>query len=207
MSIRSLQDLRPGDIMISGQSTAPAKLLVYFGQLLLKEHFRIGRFAAGHAGVVTFDGKLVEAMPSGARERYLRPSDWSPSHVYFRFQEDYPGQAFDAANVARAMIGTPYSFLSYVYLAAYLRGFQPDWLSRRINERHGTYPVILANVEPARSVGLPVEAICSVLADQAWTLTGKKVIQGTHPQVVTPGMLAQNLWGRAGVIRGGEGIL
>lgn len=207
MSIRSLEDLRPGDIMISGQSTAPAKLLVYTGQKLLGEHFRVGRFAAGHAGVVTFDGRLVEAMPSGARERDLRPSDWSPAHAYFRLLEDYPGQALDAANVARAMIGTPYSFMSYVYLAAYLRGIKSDWLAARINRRKGTYPAYISHIQPAATIGLPYEAICSVLADQAWTLTGKKVIQGTRPQVVTPGMLAQQLWGRPGVIRGGEGIL
>lgn len=207
MSIGSLDDLRPGDIMISGMSTAPTKLLVYVGQLLLRDHFRIGRFAAGHAGVITFDGKLVEAMPSGARERDLRSTDWSETHAYFRLPEDYAGQHLDAAIIARAMIGTPYSLLSYIYLAAYLAGLRPEWLATRINRRKRYRPLLMPT-SPRLSVhGLPVEAICSVLAEQAWTLTGYKVIHGTRPQVVTPGMLTQQLWSRDGIIKGGAGIL
>lgn len=207
MSIRSLNDLQPGDFMISGQSTAPNKLLVYTGQLLLHEQFRIGRFAAGHAGIITPGGKLVEAMPSGARERDLRETDWSPAHAYLRFTEDYLGQGLDASYLAQAMVGTPYSFASYAYLGAYLAGYQPEWLERRIDRRHDEYTRLTLPSGRLATNTLPIEAICSVLAEQAWTLTGKKVIVGTAPQVVTPGMLAQQLWTRAGVIRGGEGIL
>lgn len=209
MTIESLDDLRPGDIMISGQSTAPNKLLVYAGQLLLGEQFRIGKFAAGHAGVVTPGGRLVEAMPSGARERDLRPSDWSPQHMYFRLPEDYPGQHLYAASMARAMIGTPYSFMSYVYLAAFRFGFKFDWLVRRIDRRRSVRvkfaPLLSLNDSDPR-VMVPVEAICSVLAEQAWTLTGKTVIRGTRPQVVTPGMLTKHLCGRSDIIRGGVDI-
>ena len=206
MPIRSLDDLMPGDIMISGMNTAPTKLLVYGGQFLLHEHFRIGRFVAGHAGVVTLDGKVVEAMPSGARERDLRETDWSDSHAYFRLSDDYPGQHIDAAAVARAMVGTPYSLLSYAYLGAYLAGIKSDALAKHIDRRRD--PVTMIRLPSGRIAthALPVEAICSVLADQAWTLTGKTVIRGTRPQVVTPGMLTQNLW-QGDVIRGGAGIL
>lgn len=206
MSIRSLDDLQPGDFMISGQSTAPNKALVYVGQLLLHEQFRIGRFAAGHAGIITPGGKLVEAMPSGARERDLRETDWSPAHAYFRMLEDYPGQGLDASAAARAMLGTPYSFASYVYLAAYLGGIESEWLARRIDRRRPMTEFILPSGRPSTTT-LPVEAICSVLAEQAWTLTGKTVIKGTRPQVVTPGMLTQQLWSRPGVIHGGAGLL
>lgn len=207
VSITSLDDLRPGDFMISGQNTAPNKLLVYGGQMLLGEQFRIGRFAAGHAGIITPGGKLVEAMPSGARERDLRETDWSPAHAYFRVLEDYNGQALDAATVARAMIGIPYSFASYAYLGAYLAGFQPEWLEHRIDRRQDRHTMITLPSGRFMTDSLPVEAICSVLADQAWTLTGKKVIRNTKPQVVTPGMLTSNLWNGPGVIRGGAGIL
>lgn len=209
MSIRSLDDVRPGDIMISGQNTAPNKVIVYVGHLLLHEHFRVGRFVAGHAGIITPGGKLVEAMPDGARERDLRETDWSPGHAYFRPLEDYPGQALDAAAVARTMIDTPYSFASYAYLGAYLAGFQPEWLAKRIDRRHEIKVHSLYRDAPQAwsLVHIPVEAICSVLADQAWTLTGKKVVRGTQPQVVTPGMLTRHLWNSPGTIRGGAGIL
>jgi len=205
MTIESLDDLRPGDIMISGQSTAPNKLLVYAGQLIIGEQFRIGKFAAGHAGIVTPGGKLVEAMPSGARERDLRASDWSPQHMYFRLPEDYPDQHFYAASMARAMIGTPYSFMSYVYLAAYRFGIKSEWLVRRIDRRHAVHVEYapLTNLDSESRVMAPVEAICSVLAEQAWTLTGKTVVRGTRPQVVTPGMLTKHLCGRSDIIRGG----
>lgn len=205
MTIASLDDVRPGDILISGQNTAPNKILVYAGQWLIHEQFRIGRFAAGHAAVITPGGKLVEAMPNGACERDLRETDWSPAHWYFRLPEDYPDQALDAAIFARAMINTPYSFASYAYIGAYLAGFKPEWLAHRIDRRTPT--TIELHRGNIRQLGLPVEAICSVLAEQAWTLTGKKVVHGTRPQVVTPGMLASQLCFREGVVRGGAGLL
>jgi hypothetical protein len=205
-AIESLDEVRPGDFMIAGQNAAPAKVIVYFGQLLLGVQFRIGRFAAGHAAMVVPGGKLVEAMPNGARVRNILSSDWSDTHVFFRLPEDYPGQAEDAAAVALAMVGTPYSFMSYVYLAAYRFGFRSEWMKNRINRR---YPATALHVPSGRLLilGRPVEAICSVLAEQAWTLTGKKVIVGTAPQVVTPGLLAAQLWERYGVIIGGAGLL
>lgn len=206
MIIESLDDLRPGDLMLCGQSQAPAKLLVYIGQLFMGQQFRIGKFAAGHAGVVVPGGKLVEAMPHGARIRDLRPSDWSPQHVYLRLPEDYDGQHLDAATVALAMVGTPYSIMSYEYIAVYLAGFQSEWLAHRIDRRRpNTFVPLRYGTDSTNN--LPVEAICSVLAEQSWTLTGKKVIIGTRPQVVTPGMLGIQLWTREGVIRGGAGLL
>ena len=206
MEIRSLEDVRAGDIMICSQAQAPARLGVNLGQLLLKDHFRIGTFTAGHAGVVVPGNRLVEAMPSGARVRDLRETDWSATHMYFRLTEDYVGQCFDAADIALNMVGTPYSFMSYVYLGAYVAGFKPECLARHIDRRHRPENY---NLSDGRIVGLalPIEAICSVLAEQAWTLTGKSVIHGTRPQVVTPGMLTRQLWTRPGVIRGGAGII
>jgi hypothetical protein len=201
MPIDSLDDVRPGDLMIAGQSAAPAKLLVYGGQWLLREQFRIGKFAAGHAAVITPGGKLVEAMPHGARERDLTSEDWSDQTAFLRLPETYPGQALDAAFMAQMMIGTTYSIASYIYLAAYLDGFKSKWLAKRIDRR---LPVDSFALPSGRqiTVGLPVEEICSVLAEQAWTLTGYKVIHGTSPQVVTPGMLAEQLWNRPEVVKG-----
>lgn len=202
MTIQSFDDLRSGDILICSQKDAPARLLVNIGQLLLRDHYRDGEFSAGHAGiVVVIDGvkHLVEAMPSGARLRKLDPkTDWSPTHRYFRLPEDYLGQAEDAAAIAMVMQGTPYSFMSYAYLGAHLAGFQPEWLERRIDRRKPTEVHLWGR--PSWIVHAPVEAICSVLAEQAWTLTGKKVIRGTKPQVVTPGMLTSQLSRTPGVI-------
>jgi hypothetical protein len=205
MIIESLEDLRPGDLMLCGQSAAPAKLLVYIGQLFMGQQFRIGKFAAGHAAVVVPGGRIVEAMPHGARVRDLRPSDWSPDHVYIRLPEDYPGQALDAAAAALAMVGITYSIVSYVYIGTFLAGFKFDRLAKRIDRRH---PVLVNfPVRGSSIIRIPDEAICSVLAEQAWTLTGYSVIHGTRPQVVTPGMLGIQLWTREGVIRGGAGLL
>lgn len=201
MLIRSLDELEAGDIMISGQSTAPNKLLVYGGQFLLHEQFRIGKFAAGHAGVIVPGGRLVEAMPRGARLRDLRETDWSDEHVYFRLPDDYPGQHLDAADVAMMMIGTPYSWASYAYMGAYLAGYQPEWLAHRIDRRKDAITQRQLPSGRFMTKPLPVEAICSVLADQAWSLTGKEVVQGTRPQVVTPGMLTAQLYDTDGVIR------
>ena len=210
MLINSLEEVRPGDLMIAGQNAAPAKLTVYLGQLLLGQQFRIGRLVAGHVAVVVPGGKIVEAMPHGARIRDLTPADWSDTHAYIRLPEDYVGQHLDAAAIAMAMIGTPYSIMSYVYIAAYLAGIHSERRKARINRRH-QIKIVGLNKDLANGHGwglydIPVEDICSVLGEQAWTLTGKKVIVGTAPQVVTPGMLTQQLWTREGVIRGGVGI-
>jgi hypothetical protein len=210
--INSLEELQAGDIMIAAQSAAPAKLLVYGGQLLLGEQVRIGKFVAGHAGVVVppeipgGPARLVEAMPHGARIRPMTQEDWTPAHTYFRLPDEYPGQHLDAAAVALAMVGTPYSFASYLYLAAWRFHLRSDWLKNRIDRRRAGSGVWLPSGFHT-TVDLPVEAICSVLAEQAWTLTGKKVIRGTAPQVVTPGMLTLQLWNTDGVLRGGVSIL
>jgi hypothetical protein len=202
-AIQSFYDLQSGDILICSQKDAPARMLVNLGQLLLRDHYRDGEFSAGHAGVVVGNGDekfLVEAMPSGARVRKLNSiSDWSPKHRYYRLPEDYSGQAEQAAAIAVAMLGTPYSFMSYAYLGAYLGGFQPEWLELHIDRRKLT-EVKSYSATPFH-VRSPIEAICSVLAEQSWTLAGKKVIHGTRPQVVTPGMLCRQLEANPDVIR------
>src|SRR5688572_11372319 len=220
VAIGSLDDLLPGDLMFAGMGSAPTKAIVYIGQLMLAEHVRLGKLAVGHVGIVTraprqddvsggmsSPGYIVEAMPRGARQRQLRASDWSPGTAFVRLPERYPGQRADAARIARRMIGTPYSFGSYAMLAAWRFGLRIDWLERRINRRHPAKLLTMAS-GAKREVALPLEAICSVLADQAWALTGAQVMpHGTRPQVVTPGALALHVWNRPGVVRGGAGVL
>lgn len=198
----SIADLRPGDIGFGPLNTKSVKLLVDAGQLLLGEGFTIGKLRIEHVFVVTLAGqglrtRAVEAMPSGARE-YSIDERWTPEYAYVRIPEDYAGQSQDAAAIARAMIGTPYSFASYFALAAWRFGRKPPraqgpgmaklerWIDRR---------------RPSQSMGdgtgmwraLPAEAICSVLADQAWSLTGKKIMHDVAHQCVTPGALARTL--------------
>lgn len=205
--IESLDDLRPGDIMLTSMSGAPAKALVYGGQLLLGEYVRLGKFVVGHVGIVTragfYDGPerntftgdtamLVQAMPRGAEEIPLyRETHWNEHTLYARLPEDDPYQARAAANNARLMIGTPYSFASYAALAAWRFGVKTPRLERWIDRRD--------------EHGYPREAICSVLVDQAWTLAGKRVCSGVAKQAVTPGQLTLQLLATPGVIWGGKG--
>jgi hypothetical protein len=204
--IDGLDDLRPGDIMLGPiGGLVPGLFPVGAGQLMLGEIFRAGGLSVRHAGIVVEEDfraglhhvspRIVEAMPSGARERRLTADDWTRRHAYVRLPEDYRGQAADAAAIARAMVGTPYSFASYGALAAWRFGIRPRRLEKWIDRR--TDPVYIPGPEFAgeyREPRLPREAICSVLVDQAWTLAGKQVMpHGTRPQVVTPGALAGRL--------------
>jgi hypothetical protein len=89
---------------------------------------RSGPLKIEHVFVVT-DGPpqpdiyAVEAMPSGARQALINDR-WTPEYAYVMLPEDYPGQGEDAAAIARAMIGTPYSFASYAALAAWHWGWR-----------------------------------------------------------------------------------
>lgn len=232
----TISDLRLGDIgfgPVGGWFQAPDVI----GQFILGEGFAVGDVQVGHVFVVTqgigpaqsaseapfgpllaargtgqFHAypKCVEAMPGGAVEVAI-PERWTSRFAYVRLPEDYPGQAEDAAAIARAMIGTPYSFASYAALAAWRFGLKTRRLEAWIDRRRSCpYPDDLSDdffthapIRPPVSVNghfmasplqLPAEAICSVLADQAWALTGKQVMPaGTPHQCVTPGALARAL--------------
>ncbi len=206
---RDVADLLPGDIGF-GPLTGWARAAT-LGQLILGEGFHVGRLNVGHVFVVTevvygFAGEepavvAVEAMPSGAREVQINDR-WSADYAYVRLPEDYPGQAGDAAAIARAMIGTPYSFASYAALAAWRFGLATPrlekWIGRRRLASEGPMipqdPDMFIRTSRSGRVALPCEAICSVLADQAWSLTGKKIMSGVSQQCVTPGALAGRLW-------------
>jgi hypothetical protein len=243
-AIRSLADLRPGDLMFTEiRRPWPVSLLVKLGQLFTGDRVRLGRVSVDHVGVVTQAPEatthalsrhlgrevlkvdvqgvliphtppmLVQAMPSGAEEIRMSPSrHWRPGVAYVRLAEDYPGQALDAAAVAREFVAerVPYSFLSYAYLAAWIRGIRAPRLAARINRRRPPLPPPYRTMSELRGVEirLPAEAICSVLADQAWTLAGKQVMpEGTRPQVVTPGALFLHTFRRQGTVTGGAGLI
>lgn len=237
-TIRSLADVRPGDICITTMGGfIPGVFPVAAGQLLLKDGFRVGPFRADHVLMCveqprcrcgtpeTADGgacewhaarrdspraprprspRAVQAMPRGAEEIALTPDKhWTDGAVWFRLPEDYPGQAEDAAAIARLFVSekVPYSFLSYLALAAWSRGLKAERLERWIDRRRELYSVCEAG-----EFRLPQEAICSVLVDQSWSLAGKRVIEGVARQCVTPGMMAIQLNRRPGVLRAGPGF-
>lgn len=205
----SISDLRPGMIgfgPVGGWFQAPDVI----GQFILGEGFAVGDVQVGHVFVVTKDWtnndpgpiapRAVEAMPGGAVEVAI-PERWTSRFAYVRLPEDYPGQAADAAAIARAMIGTPYSFASYAALAAWRFGMKTKRLESWIDRRKPAQAIPGLGLQghgPTETIDfgrrLPAEAICSVLADQAWALTGKQVMPaGTPHQCVTPGALAKAL--------------
>jgi hypothetical protein len=203
--VSELADLRPGDIGF-GPIHGGAGLLVSVGQLLLGEGFRVGDLDIRHVFVVTGNGPytwseygptVVEAMPGGARATSRTTDRWTDQYAYVRLPEDYPGQADDAAAIARAMIGTPYSFASYAALAAWRMGMKTPKLEAWIDRRRPPIPFEGNGTHRDNGtngfISLPREAICSVLADQVWSLTGKKIMEGVAHQCVTPGALAGRL--------------
>lgn len=239
--IKNLADVRPGDLYFTNiGGFVPGVFPVKAGQLLLGERVRIGARSFDHVGIVVeaahhstaeahmiADGfdvpiqlldsryapRAVQAMPRGAEEIALTSAThWNERTTFFRLPEDYPGQAQDAAAIARLFVSekVPYSFLSYAALAAWKVGIKAQRLERWIDRRGEPQPLFTT---PARATGyqkrpvvaLPREAICSVLVDQAWSLAGKRVMDGVARQCVTPGALAMRLWARD-VQRFGVGI-
>ena len=218
--ITTPQDLRAGDMFL-GPIGGLVGFGVGLGLDILGEAFKAGTLDIRHAGMIVeasknnpdrattyIDGPqgplyqpplLAQAMPSGAEVVPLSlEHHWNERCAYVRLPEDYPGQAEDAAAVALAMVkaGVGYGWLSYPALAAYKVGIRNEALRGWINRRQP--PTVLRNPDgTARlSVGeirLPVEAICSVFNDQAWSLVGKDLVDDTHPQAVTPGLLADVL--------------
>lgn len=210
--IQSLADLRPGDIMF-GPIGGAVGVGVGLGQMILGEGWSVGPLKIRHVGIVVEPvklllgpaeiqsmPKLVQAMPGGAEEIEMgQATHWTPRHAYVRLPEDWPGQAADAAAIARLMVsaGVAYSFASYAALAAWKLGLSTPrlekWIGRR---RHGAIelPRWSGGLEGhPRGGRLPMEAICSVLVDQAWTLAGKKIMHNVPHQCVTPGALATRL--------------
>lgn len=223
--IKSLANVRPGDICFTRMGGfIPGLLPVRLGMALCKESFTIGPFSADHVLICVEAStwgpspvnatpwgrgpRVVQAMPRGAEEIEIGPNrHWTDGVAWFRLTEDYPGQAEDAAAIARLFVTekVPYSFLSYVALAAWSRGLKAErleqWIDRRdLPPRSAYLPsgqgTFYTNDRPDESfieVALPREAICSVLVDQAWSLAGKRVMEGVKRQCVTPGAMAIQL--------------
>lgn len=220
--IESLEDVRPGDAMFGpiGEAVGAG---IELAQIALGEGVRLGPLSVRHVGIVVEAATrtdagvqpplLAQAMPSGAEIVEMRTqTHWTPRHAYVRLPVDYPGQAENAAAIARAMVaaGVGYSFGSYAMLAAWHWGLKAKWLEERIDRRQSPVEVELP-CGPFGShratLAFPVEAICSVFVDQAWSLAGKRVMHDVPRQVDTPGAMALQLWNREGALWGGPGIM
>lgn len=236
-AIASLADVRPGDIIFTEiRQPWAASVLVKLGMLALAERVRIGRRSFDHVIVVTEaavprgepvpgfrNGKParnpigVQAMPRGAERIELTAAKhWNDRSAVVRIPEAWPGQAADAAAVAGLMADarTPYSFASYLALALWRFGVKTPRLEAWIDRRAGAVKLAHWSNGPdewtpgvRRGGHLPAEAICSVLADQAWTLAGARIVEGVAKQAVTPGKLVMTLWRYPGAVWGGPGIL
>lgn len=215
-AINGLADLRPGDIGF-GPLAGGWGSLAMWGEVVADGGFHVGELNVGHVFEVvsTWTGptgtpivEVVEAMPGGARRVTIGPERWGPHYAYCRPAEDYPGQGLDAAAIACLMVGIPYSPASYAALAAWRFGLHTPRLEAWINRRQPPVPVEWPSGRQDTGIGhlgvaLPREAICSVLVDQAWTLTGKSMVHGVAHQCVTPSTLATSLLAMPGAIWGG----
>lgn len=136
--------------------------LIRFGQWLNGDGFANYE----HAFVYVGNGQIVEAEPGGARLANL--SEYDGNTVAWLKAPENRGGLIHLAAVCE--IGTPYSFLDYLALAAVRFHLPSKWLRARVqNSGH---------------------LICSQLADLAASRAGWHLFDdGRLPQDVTPGDL------------------
>lgn len=203
------EDLRPGDIFL-GPIGGLVGLGVGLGQLILGEAFRSGTLSVRHVAMVVEPGewpgpaRIAQAMPNGAEIVDFRwDAHWTEKCAWVRLPEDYPGQARDAAEVAKAMVREEvgYSFLSYPALSALKLGLPAAGLHAWVDRRGPlTRLGVLSSGVRELSICLPGRAICSRFVDFAWTAVGHDVLEETRPGVATPGMMADQFSQREGAV-------
>lgn len=188
MTIPTLADLRPGDLMFGPiGGFIPGVIPVGAGQIVLatrKARLSWRRWwKVRHVGVVVraegLNGRnaprLVQAMPSGAEEIEMTAErHWTAEYVYLRpnYKSEYTSPA--VATAARGYVGTPYNFLTYGKLAASALHLPTGLLRKWISTRH--------------------DMMCSQLADQALADAGFHVFDDERlPQDVVPAELFRAL--------------
>ena len=133
--------LRAGDLMFGPIGGLAGNLIVGPAQLLLAiaEPGLIWRqgvrkwYGVRHCGIVTPNGRLVQAMPGGVEEIELTAKHWTSQYVYIR-PRYWTGQGFDIAEIAHSYIGTPYDFATYGAIPAYRRGLRTERIKRIISD-------------------------------------------------------------------------
>jgi hypothetical protein len=200
LTVRTVADLQPGDLgftSIAGRAGAG----VLAGQTaidvaaLLRARRAENAGWITHAYIVTTTGRhltsgapwaeIVEAVPAGARRVLLTGADRTGhGYAYVRLGGDAgpAGWQTRAGAAAGRMVGTPYGWGQYAAIAGLTLsgGAAADAcgpLARYVNRRDA-------------GTGLPVQVICSQLADEALRLAGVALfVDGRPPQYVTPGGL------------------
>lgn len=85
-----------------------------------------------HAFTVLPDGMVFEAQPGGAVIDSISRYDGRPVvYVHLPLTEYQRGIT---RVIAQSMVGTPYSFLDYLYLGLWRFGIRPDWLRDRVRD-------------------------------------------------------------------------
>ncbi|GAB2858391.1 hypothetical protein GCM10022221_67370 [Actinocorallia aurea] len=142
--------------------------LVSLGQLLIGDASRYT-----HAFVVVGDGKVIEAMPSGARLAPLSRFDGQPVAYSWAVPLD-DGQRKAITRAAIDLVGTPYGFGDYVALALARCGVSWGWLDRFLASNR--------------------TLICSQLVALTYAQAGVDLFADGRPMhTVTPGDLANVL--------------
>lgn len=152
----------PGDFGLT-KIRGLAGAFVNFGQWF------VGDFApVQHALVYVGDGKVVQAMPSGAELIDLEDASpvvkWSTGLIPLSVEERYL-----ISVEAISLVGTPYSFLDYVSIAL---------------ERFGIRPKFVRDM-----VASSERLICSQLVELVYERAGVDLFPGSWPGDCTPGDL------------------
>lgn len=144
----------------------------FFGRIINEEIRAFTKSNFSHCFIiVSEDGDIVEAEPFGARLANI--SEYAGDQLVFSNTSLSLQQRDLIMESARSYIGVPYNFLDIAYLGLALKGVQWNWmLSEVLESKH---------------------MICSQLVAQCGFDAGvhQWLCGQTHPQLVTPGMLAR----------------
>jgi len=158
----------PGDIGLTSIQ-GPVGALIRVGQWLNSDGFA----AYEHAFVVLPGGRLIEAMPGGARIVPLTEYD-QRDVLYVALADLTYAQRVLIAETAESYEGVPYSAADYLALAAHRAHLPVPGLRRFVASTH--------------------HMICSQLADQAYADAGVQLFDDHRwPGYVTPGALFELL--------------
>lgn len=156
---------RPGSFFVT-PVTGWTGTLICVGEALAQTPSRYG-----HAGLITSEwGQTVEAAPRGAFSGYVShyPQALVCDPIALLGVDEELRQV--VVDDARALLGTPYSWLDYVALAALHLHLPSTWIRQRVASRKNM--------------------ICSQLVDAVYQRAGIQLFAGRLPGDVMPADLA-----------------
>lgn len=120
---------RPGDIGLTRIEGALG-VAVKWGQAMVDGYLSNWT----HAFVVLDNGEIAEAQPGGVRVITL--DEYRDREVIYSQFELSEAERLDIVRFARSKVGTPYSFLEYLYLVLNKFKRTPAWLVRLIEDEN-----------------------------------------------------------------------